>query len=195
MFIDCLYNTLNGEDISRNEKIAPICEKVRHLKDKYGITIVVICHMNKGNHEVGLSKDRLTGASHLINWAEHIILATGTNEDAKRLIKVDKSRHIHYSEAVYLLHWDSKKFQLINQGVCRNVQKFIIGKDTKFKWEKALNEMEDKFTSSEFIEYIESIGKSSRTGYDWLKSMTSAKVIEKDDWGKYRKVLEIVGEE
>ena len=151
--------------------------------------------MNKGGHELGLSKDRVAGGGALQNWAEHMVLITRTNEQSKRLLKIDKSRHIDYPECYYEIQWDSEQKKLINAGICSDYRKLLIGNDKKYKWERALDMMEEMFTSNEFISYIESIGKTSRTGYSWLKEMVSCNVIEKDDWGKYNKRLKVLGSE
>ena len=192
---DCLYNTTDGVDISKNHNIQPITKRITELKNRYNITIIAIHHMNKGGHELGLSKDRVAGGSALQNWAEHMVLITRTNEQSKRLLKVDKSRHIDYPECYYEIQWDSEQKKLINAGVCSDYRKLLIGNDKKYKWERALDEMEEKFTSKEFIDYIVSIGKSDRTGYTWLKEMQSCNVIERDDWGSYQKRLKVVGSE
>ena len=195
LIIDCLYNTTDGVDISKNHNIQPITKRITELKNRYDITIIAIHHMNKGGHELGLSKDRVAGGGALQNWAEHMVLITRTNEQSKRLLKIDKSRHIDYPECYYEIQWDSEQKKLINAGVCSDYRKLLIGNDKKYKWERALDMMEDKFTSNEFISYIESIGKTSRTGYSWLKEMVSCNVIEKDDWGKYNKRLKVLGSE
>ena len=195
LIIDCLYNTTDVVDISKNHNIQPITKRITELKNRYNITIIAISVILKGGHELGLSKDRVAGGSALQNWAEHMVLITRTNEQSKRLLKIDKSRHIDYPECYYEIQWDSEQKKLINAGVCSDYRKLLIGNDKKYKWERALDMMEDKFTSNEFISYIESIGKTSRTGYSWLKEMVSCNVIEKDDWGKYNKRLKVLGSE
>lgn len=196
VIIDCLYNTTEGADISKNHHIQPIIKRITKIKEKYQVTIIAIHHMNKGGHELGLTKDRVSGGSALQNWAEHMFLITKTNEQSKRLLKIDKSRHIDYPECYYELEWNSDKKQLINVGVCADYKKLLIGNDKKYKWEKVLNYVEDEFTTAQAVEYITTcMGKSERTAYEWLREMKNCNVIKSNDYGKYEKKLKLVGKD
>ncbi len=195
IFIDCLYNTTDGVDISKNHNIHPITNRITQLRDKYDCTIVSIHHMNKGGHQEGLQKDRMAGGSSLQNWAEHIVLLTRTNETGTRLMKIDKSRHIDYPECLYKLIWDSDNQKLINEGICTDWKPLLLTDSKKIKWENALGQMEDKFGTGEFQRAVAEGGDASdRTARNWLREMEKMQVIEKVAYGEYQKRLKLIKE-
>ena len=190
VIIDCLYNTTDGSDITKNHNMFPILQRITEIKDKYKCTMVAVHHSNKGGHEQGLVSDRLAGGSALQNWAEQIIMLSKTNEDEIRLFRIVKSRHFSYSQAYYLIEWDSDKLKLINRGITNDWKKYLIHDSKKIKWENALDEMKDEFTSGEFRIAVAVGGDASeRTASNWLKEMAIVGVIEKTIYGHYRKKL------
>ena len=196
LVIDCLYNTTDGADISRNEKLFPTLKRITKLRDDYDLTILAIHHMNKGNHQEGLVKDRMSGGSVLINWCEHINLIQRTNESHLRLLKVDKSRHMAYSECYYVLEWDSDKCLLINRGITEDWSKYLITSQKKNNWEKVLRDLGDEFTTNDFKNKVEVLmGHTEKTAHNWLKQMCEVKVVEKIKQGNYKKKLEIITSE
>jgi len=120
------------------------------------------------------------GGSALINWAEHIMLLSRTNEDSTRLFRIGKSRHFDYSQSHYLLEWDSDKLKLINCGVTNDWKKYLIQDAKKIKWANVLEKMEEDFATGEFqIAVAESGDASEKTARNWLKEMVKVGVIEK----------------
>ena len=193
LIIDCLYNTTDGADISRNEKLFPILKKISKIRNEYDATILAIHHMNKGNHQEGLVKDRMSGGSALQNWSEHINLITRTNESNTRLLKVDKSRHMDYAECYYVIDWDSEKCLLINKGITEDWSKLLLTTHKKGSWEKVLRDLGDTFSTNDFKNKVEILmGHSERTSHTWLNEMCKCKVVEKIKQGHYKKKLNII---
>ena len=193
IIIDCLYNTTNGTDISKNQNIHPITNRITTIRDKYDCTIIAVHHMNKGGHELGLNKDRMAGGSALQNWAEHIILLTRTNEDNLRLMKVDKSRHIDYSESYYQLEWDSERLILLNNGITTDWKRLLLTESKKIKWENALNNVGVEFSTGQFQTAVAEGGNATeRTASNWLKEMNKIGVIESNGYGKWEKKLNVI---
>ena len=196
LIIDCLYNTTDGADISRNDKIKPILNRISKIKNDNDITILAVHHMVKGNHQDGLSKDRMQGGSALQNWIEHIVLITRTNESSTRLLKVDKSRHLDYSEAHYVIDWDSDKCLLENRGVTDDWSKMLITHIKKNNWDRVLRELPDEFTTNDFKNVTNTHMKvSERTATNWLRDMCKCNLVEKVKHSMYVKKLSIIKSE
>ena len=195
VFIDCLYNTTGGKDISKNQYLFDILQKITYLKEQYGVTIVLIAHFNKGGHSEGLMIDRMSGGSALQNWVEHCILLTKTNDSAIRLMKIDKSRDIGYPDCYYEIEWIGDKCWLINNGISMMWKTLLIGEDSKIKWANALELMGDEFGTGEFQTAVAEGGDASdRTANNWLRKMVEAGVIERCKQGVYRKKLNIIND-
>ena len=193
VFIDCLYNTSTEREFSKSHKIATITDQLTELKTQLGITIYAIHHMNKGGHEVGLHKDRMSGASALQNWVEHLILMADTNEDHIRLLKIEKSRVIEYPKCYYALEWNPNKFQLTNRGIVENWKAYMVSADMKIQWKRALEDVSNEFTTIDWRNVVEcKMKKSERTAQYWLRQMELAGIINDDGYGKWIKVLEVV---
>ena len=195
VFIDCLYNTTAGKDISKNQHLFDILQKITRLKEIYGVTIVLIAHFNKGQHSEGLMIDRMSGGSALQNWVEHCILLTKTNDSAIRLMKIDKSRDIGYPDYYYEIEWLGDKCWLQNNGVSTMWKTLLIGEENKIKWANALELMGDEFGTGEFQTAVAEGGDASdRTANNWLRKMVEAGVIERCKQGVYRKKLNIIND-
>ena len=105
VYLDCLYNMKHGADISKNHNLSPITDRVFDWKMGYRTTPKLIAHATKGNHEQGLTMDRIAGGSHLQNWAEHIVLLTRTNVENMRMLRIDKSRSVGFPTCYYGMEW------------------------------------------------------------------------------------------
>ena len=92
IYIDCMYNAATNKDLSKNVNIFKFTDLITSLHDSFNITTRIIHHFNKGGHELGLSMDRMSGASALQNWAEHLTLISYTNVPSLRLLRIVKSR-------------------------------------------------------------------------------------------------------
>ena len=195
VIVDCLYNTTEGADISKNKELVNTLNRITELKVRYDVTMIVVAHMNKGGHNEGLIIDRVSGGSALQNWSEHINLLSRTNESSTRLFKIGKSRHINYAEVYYSLNWDSQKMILENKGVIEDWSPLLIGSKKKKNWEIILRDLNDeKFTTEEFCNVAQLKDVCERTAKNWLKDMWSAGVLKKIRHGVYQKGLELVKE-
>ena len=195
VIIDCLYNTTDGADISVNAKITPTLKRITKIKNKYNVTIVLVHHMNKGNHEQGLVSDRMSGGSALQNWSEHINLITKTNQSSTRLFKVAKSRHTYVPECYYALSWEKDICMLVNEGVVNDWKKLLISTHKKNNWIKVLRDLGDEFTTSDIINVFSIRGYVEKTARNHLRDMCSTKVVKKIGHGKYKKALKIFDSE
>ena len=196
VIIDCLYNTCDNEDISKNANISKVTDRITELRTNYDITVFCIHHMNKYGHQDGLIIDRIAGGSALQNWAEHILLISRTNEASSRLLKMGKTRHTEFNDCYYKLDWNSEKFWLSNLGVTEDWRKLLITDEKKTCWGNVLRDLNESFTKMDFKNVVENImGMTERTATTWIKQMLRAGVINKVNHGLYEKNLEIVKSE
>ena len=65
MFVDCLYNIGQGAELGKAPALYPITSALEEMKVKYDLTLPVVHHLLKGNHELGLQDDRMAGSSEL----------------------------------------------------------------------------------------------------------------------------------
>jgi len=196
--IDCLYNTTNNADISKNHNISKVTDRIEEFKHKYDCIIFAVHHFNKYGQVDGLTTDRMSGGSALQNWAEHILLLVKTNEDNMRLLKLGKTRHTIENNCHYKLEFNHPL--LNNLGVCEDWKHLVIENKKKMKWSKLLRELNDKeFTTQDFYNVVDQynpIAVTNRSKRNWLSQMDTANVIEDLGQGIWKKKLEIlVGEE
>ena len=79
VYIDCLYNSTTERDLAKSVNVSKFTDRITEIRDRYDLTIRIIHHFNKGGHELGLKMDRMSGASALQNWVEHLMLLSYTN--------------------------------------------------------------------------------------------------------------------
>ena len=71
----------------------------------------------------------------------------------------------------------------------------LIGEENKIKWANALELMGDEFGTGEFQTAVAEGGDASdRTARNWLREMEKMQVIEKVEYGVYRKRLKLIRE-
>jgi len=194
VIIDCLYNSIAITDISKSKNIFPIIQNITELKNKYRLTVFCVHHFNKGGHDVGLNKDRMTGASALQNWTEHLVLMTSTNDVNTRLLKIDKSRVIDYPNCYYGLDWDNRKRFLTNKGIVDNWKTYMVTEEKIIRWKEALNNMSEEFCTRDWISLVvDEMKMSDRTAHGWLSDMERSGILKKirhGQWSKNLRVLE-----
>jgi len=196
VFIDCLYNSATIKDITKSLYIFPLTRQLTELRTRYNLTLFCVHHMNKGGHELGLNKDRMSGASALQNWVEHLVLMTTTNEDNTRLIKIDKSRVIDYPQCYYGLDWDTGKLFLTNKGVIDNWKRYMDTEQKIIRWKEALSKIPEQFCTSDWITLVVNEMKmSERTAHGWLSHMERSNILKKDRHGQWSKNLKVVESE
>ena len=188
IIIDCLYNTSIERDYAKSHKVAVITDKLEELKTTFNCTIVAVHHFNKGGHAMGLHRDRMSGASALQNWVEHLILMSDSNEPYIRLLKIEKSRGIDFPKEYYGIEWDSKQHWLKMIGVVKEPMKFLMNGEKKEKWTIALKVMPEEFETRDWLNVVEcEKGYSQRTAHNWLNEMNSIGLIEDLGYGKWKK--------
>ena len=193
VIIDCLYNTSLEKEFSKSHKVATVIEQLTRIKNEYNVTLYCVHHMNKGGHDMGLHKDRMSGASALQNWVEHLILMTDTNDSAVRLLKVDKSRVVDYPKCYYGIEWNPEKLELSNMGLVENWQKYLMSNEMMLKWKQALERMNDTFTTRDWLNVVEcEMGKSNRTAFSWLSDMKRSGIIVNEGYGNWQKELDVI---
>ncbi|SVD15646.1 uncharacterized protein METZ01_LOCUS368500, partial [marine metagenome] len=154
LYIDCLYNAVIDRDISKGPSVAKFTDQITELKESFDLTIRIVHHFNKGFHEYGLNKDRMSGASVLQNWVEHLILMTRTNVHSLRLIKIDKARGVDFTDNYYGLNWNAGKYKLEMLGIVNNWKQLITEDDKKYIWQTALEQMPNTFTTNDWVKVV-----------------------------------------
>jgi RecA-family ATPase len=189
LYIDCLYNSVTERDISKGHNIAKFTDHITELRESYNITIKIIHHFNKGYHEYGLTIDRMSGASALQNWAEHIMLMTRTNEHELRLIRIVKARGVDFTDNYYGLNWNAEEFKLEMRGVVKNWEKYILNDEKKYLWQQALEKMLNTFTTNDWVDVVVNDLKmvKERQANKWLKEIEFLGMIKKIKHGHWEK--------
>ena len=184
VYYDCLYNMGDGKDLAKNHHLSPITGRIKDSSMIFKFTPVVIAHATKGNHEQGLKMDRIAGGSHLQNCAEHIVLFTRTNEEALRMLRIDKSRSTGFPTCYYGLEWNGEKFFMEDREVIPNPKTYLISEQKMEMWNTYLVQMKDTFTTKDWLNEVEIIGgKSYRTAMRYLREMVISGVLSKHHTG------------
>jgi len=76
-----------------NHSVLVIVNKLKNWREKYGITVLLTNHTNKGTRGQNAHADQLYGPSALFDYADHIFLLRKAREPRQRLVIMDKSRH------------------------------------------------------------------------------------------------------
>ena len=181
LYIDCLYNSVTDRDISKGQNIAKFTDQITELRESCNITIKIIHHFNKGNHEYGLTIDRMSGASALQNWVEHLILMAKTNVHELRLIKIVKARGVDFTDNYYGLNWNAEEFKLEMRGVVKNWEVLVLNDKKKYLWQKALEIMPNTFTTNDWVDVVVIDLKmvKERQAKKWLKEIELLGMIKK----------------
>ena len=150
----------------------------------------------KGNHEQGLTMDRIAGGSHLQNWAEHIVLLTRTNMESRRMLRIDKSRSVGFPTCYYGMEWDGDKFFMENIGVIDNYREWLVSEQKKLMWSEYLNNIPvDTFTTKDWLNEVEIMGgKSISTAKGYLREMVASGVLTTPHRGSgtYTKNMKVI---
>ena len=188
IIIDCLYNSSSEKDYTKSSNIIKITGKITDLMNRSGATVLGVHHFNKGNTDTGLHKDRMSGASALQNWSEHIVLFSDTNDTLLRLMRIVKSRAIDYPNDYFGIAWNADNHFLSMKGIVRDWRKYIIGEDKKRKWESALSNISESFRTNEWVKSIQlNEKKSERTAKAWLKEIEKVGFIKNINHGEWEK--------
>ena len=197
IYIDCMYNAATNKDLTKNVNIFKFTDLITGLHDEFNVTTRIIHHFNKGGHEFGLSMDRMSGASALQNWAEHLTLITYTNVPSLRLFKIVKSRGTDFPRQYFGIEWNVENYMLEMLGIVMNWMKYLVSVNKTEKWSTALDYMSTCFTTKQWIEIVSNRLKTvkERQAKQWLKEMESCGVIKKISQGRWNKTsLTVVDE-
>ena len=195
LYIDCLYNSVIDRDISKGPSVAKFTDQITELKESFDLTIRIVHHFNKGFHDYGLNMDRMSGASALQNWVEHLILMTRTNVHSLRLIKIDKARGVDFTDNYYGLNWNTEKYKLEMLGVVQDWKRYILDDNKKYLWQKALKQMPSTFTTNEWVKTVVNDLNmvQERQAKEWLREIELLKMIKKLKHGHWERTsLEFV---
>ena len=189
LYIDCLYNSVIDRDISKGPSVAKFTDQITELKESFDLTIRIVHHFNKGFHEYGLNMDRMSGASVLQNWVEHLILMTRTNVHSLRLIKIVKARGVDFTDNYYGLNWNAEEFKLEMRGVVKNWEVLVLNDKKKYLWQKALEIMPNTFTTNDWVDVVVNDLKmvKERQAKKWLKEIELLGMIKKTKHGHWEK--------
>jgi RecA-family ATPase len=186
VIIDNLYSSTD-KNMSKQQELKPVLKNIDELMAVTGVTPLLVHHFNKATGEMGMEIDRMQGASTLQNWAEYIILLSKTNKQDLRLMKVAKSRGTHQSEEVYGIRWDSETFTLKMECIIDDYQKYLKNTNSIRHWESALESMEEKFDTNDWVHLVIDMGLSRETAFNWLRELQTIGMIKKVKHGHYIK--------
>ena len=154
MIIDCLYNTTNNADISKNQNISIVTDRIFEFKDEHKAVYFAVHHFNKNGKQDGLIIDRMSGGSTLQNCCEHILLLVKANEDNMRLLKVGKTRHTEENNCYYKLEFDYPLMK--NKGVVEDWNQLLVDKKKMTKWSNILRDLnDDRFSTHDFFNIVD----------------------------------------
>ncbi len=189
LYIDCLYNTTTDRDLTKSINVSKFTDRITEIRERYDLTIRIIHHFNKGQHDLGLTMDRMSGANALQNWVEHLMLLSYTCVSSLRLITIVKARGIDYPREYYGLDWDSEQFKLSMIGIVSDWKKYLLDENKIDKWQMALGQMAETFETKDWLnKVVHELGiVKERQAKRWLKEMSIAKIIEDCGHGNWRK--------
>ena len=188
VYFDCFYKITGGVDVSKAHNLYPYTTALEEWKVRYNLTLPVVHHLLKGNHELGLQDDRMAGSSELGFWMEHCVLITKTNEPFMRMLTWGDSRSIATPDQYYGLDFDPKNYSLTNRGTI-DWEKYLLTKKKKKEYEYYLSFMDDEFTTDEWHKKTWDDEVPSSTSEKWLYHMEKCKMIESLGYGKWKKKL------
>ena len=97
-----------------------------------------IIKYNASSGEFQFEQD-VAGGSALINWCEHInLICKSEASDTTRLLKIGKSRHIHYPNVYFGLELDIESKKLSNIGIIEDWKPHLVNKHKKKNWDMIL---------------------------------------------------------
>jgi RecA-family ATPase len=194
LIIDNAYSSTT-KDVSKNDVVRGFTSKLDQLQERFGLTLLLVCHFNKGTYDQGLILDRTSGASALINWLECGILLTKSKHPDHpnlRLMKVDKIRDEQDNSDIWGLEWDVEKKVLHKTGIIENEKAHLTSlQKAGFKYD-ALKMMNEVFETSDWLKEVVEAESESRTvsrptAHNWLNKLVQDGFIEKTHQGVYRK--------
>ena len=193
VIIDSMYNATSVSDFSKATGMSKVTDALSIIKDKYGVTILLVAHFNKGGHEQGLSIDRMQGSAVFQNWIEFQILMIQTNIQDFNLFQVAKTRGVRHDKTFIGLKWDD--FWFTAKGVIDDISPYLVTEHKKRKWTTILEDLPEQFDTNSWLNVFNSgFELSERTGKTWLKEASGTPMVKKIAHGLYKKNLELIDE-
>jgi KaiC/GvpD/RAD55 family RecA-like ATPase len=194
LIIDNAYSSTT-KDVSKNDVVREFTSRLDQLKENFGLTLLLVCHFNKGTYDQGLILDRTSGASALINWLEcGILLSKSRHPDYPdlRLMKLAKMRDEQDNSDIWGLEWDVEKKVLHKIGIIKDEKAHLSSlQKAGFRYD-ALKMMNEEFETSDWVKVVVEAENEPRivsraTAHNWLNRLVQDGFIEKTHQGVYRK--------
>jgi len=189
--IDNLYCASNADE-EKNYQLKPLLGMINQLRHEFSCTFILVTHHTKRHFDDKiLQLSMIRGGSTLPNFSDVVLQMTKSNlVEGLRIFKPTKERGGGRFEDIPIgIILNPKTLWFKNMGVIDN-EIIHLGASGKSDMQKALDTMDEKFSTNEFEEYVTNkIKKSKRTAKYWLSKLTDRGQIRHIVWGKYEKVI------
>ena len=193
VIIDSMYNATSVSDFSKSIGMSKVTDALATLKDKYGVTILIIAHFNKGNDEQATHVDRIQGSAVFKNSIEFQMCMIQTNIDDFNIFQVQKTRGVPFDRSYIGLKWDD--FWFTTKGIIEDISDYLVTEHKKRKWTSVLEDLPDRFDTKDWLNVFNSkFEMSERTGKVWLKEVSRTQMVDKIAHGVYEKKLKLIEE-
>ena len=193
VIIDSMYNSTSVSDFSKSTGMTKVTDALVEMKHKYGITILIISHFNKGNDEQATHIDRMQGSAVLKNSIEFQMCMIQTNIDDFNIFQVQKTRGVPFDRSYIGLKWDD--FWFTTKGFIEDISDYLVTEHKKRKWDSILEELPDRFDTKDWLNvFNRKFELTERTGKTWLKKASETQMVEKISHGLYQKNLKLIQE-
>ena len=147
VIIDSMYNATSVSDFSKSTGMSKVTDALATLKDKYGVTILIIAHFNKGNDEQATHIDRIQGSAVFKNSIEFQMCMIQTNIDDFNIFQVQKTRGVPFDRSYIGLKWDD--FWFTTKGIIEDISDYLVTEHKKRKWTSVLEDLPDRFDTKD----------------------------------------------
>ena len=194
VIIDSMYNATSVSDFSKSTGMSKVTDALATIKDKYGVTILIIAHFNKGNDEQATHIDRIQGSAVFKNSIEFQMCMIQTNIDDFNIFQVQKTRGVPFDRSYIGLKWDD--FWFTTKGIVENISEYLVTEHKKRKWTSILEDLPERFDTKDWLNVFNSKfeGISERTAKTWLKEVSRTQEVDKVAHGIYEKKLKLIEE-
>ena len=193
VIIDSMYNATSVSDFSKSTGMSKVTDALAYLKDKYGVTILIIAHFNKGNDEQATHIDRIQGSAVFKNSIEFQMCMIQTNIDDFNILQVQKTRGASFDRSYIGIKWDD--FWFTTKGIIEDISDYLVTEHKKKKWTSVLEDLPDRFDTKDWLNVFNSkFEMSERTGKIWLKEVSKTQMVDKIAHGVYEKKLKLIEE-
>ena len=194
VIIDSMYNATSVSDFSKSTGMSKVTDALATIKDKYGVTILIIAHFNKGNDEHATHIDRIQGSAVFKNSIEFQMCMIQTNIDDFNIFQVQKTRGVPFDRSYIGLKWDD--FWFTTKGIIEDISHYLVTEQKKRKWSSVMEDLPKQFSTTGWLDVFNSKfpSMSERTGKEWLSKVSRTQLVEKVAHGIYKKKLKLIEE-